>query len=103
MNKTTLKALKGSIAKWQKIVDGTGIDEGTKNCPLCKMFLHREMIDDRGYIVDDMCGGCPVAIATDYSAICFGSPYGDYARTKTKRNATRMLRFLQRLVPPEAR
>ena len=38
MNKETLKALKGSIEKWEAIVAGTGVDSGTINCPLCKFF-----------------------------------------------------------------
>ena len=35
----TLRALKGSITKWNKIVKSTKAeDKGTANCPLCKLF-----------------------------------------------------------------
>ncbi len=63
MNKKTLKALKGSIKKWEKIVGGTGEDEGHKNCPLCKCG----------------CCRCPVAIKTG-STDCDGTPYREWAR-----------------------
>lgn len=59
----TLKALKGSIAKWEAIVAGTGEDMGTHNCPLCHAF----------YKHDD-CDGCPVAEETG-NGECHGSPY----------------------------
>jgi hypothetical protein len=38
MDEKTLEALKGSIRKWEAIVDGTGEDDGADNCPLCHMF-----------------------------------------------------------------
>jgi len=37
MDIETLKALKGSIKKWERIVEGTGVDEGADNCPLCEI------------------------------------------------------------------
>lgn len=39
MDKRTLKALQGSIKKWEKIVAGTGTDGGMADCPLCKLFF----------------------------------------------------------------
>ncbi len=48
MNRKTKKALKGSIAKWEKIVSGKGVDEGWNNCLLCEMFI------------EDDCKKCPV-------------------------------------------
>ena len=39
MNRKTLTALKGSIKKWEKIVAGTGSDNGYQNCPLCALFV----------------------------------------------------------------
>jgi len=36
-----LEALKGSIKKWERIVEGTGVDEGADNCPLCELFWHK--------------------------------------------------------------
>lgn len=64
MNAKTLKALRGSIAKWRAIVDGTGTDEGPDNCPLCLIFRYDECID------------CPVAMKTGKDS-CEGSPYVD--------------------------
>lgn len=61
MNAKTLTALKGSIDKWQKIVDGTGVDDGALNCPLCRLF-------------DDTCEKCPVAIKSGKSN-CDNTPY----------------------------
>lgn len=39
MNSRTLKALKGSIRKWERICNGTGEDRGPRNCPLCELFF----------------------------------------------------------------
>lgn len=77
MDAETLEALKGSIAKWQAIVDGTGIDEGTSNCPLCALFYNSCEYDDDGY--ENICQGCPVMAVTGYDD-CGGSPYSDWAR-----------------------
>jgi len=52
MNKETLEALKGSIEKWKKIATGKGVDEGWKNCPLCRLFII------------DGCRNCPVKLKT---------------------------------------
>ena len=48
MTKKVLKALKGSIKKWESIVKGTGEEHGSKNCPLCKA------LGTMNY--DDFCG-----------------------------------------------
>jgi hypothetical protein len=61
MNKKTLQALKGSIRKWEKIVAGTGVDNGHCNCPLCKVF-------------PIACLGCPVYEKTGFDD-CAESPY----------------------------
>jgi hypothetical protein len=37
MKSETLKALKGSIIKWTKILNRTGKDRGSENCPLCEL------------------------------------------------------------------
>jgi hypothetical protein len=72
MNADTLVALKGSIAKWEAIVAGTGHDDGCENCPLCGMFAN-------GYREDDLpgCTGCPVAEAAGTSC-CNNTPYDNY-------------------------
>lgn len=62
MNRETLKALRGSIRKWEKIVDGTDEDRGHRNCPLCALFF------------DDNCRGCPVSDATGQCG-CNDTPY----------------------------
>ena len=50
MKRATLKALRGSINKWRKIVGGTGEDRGTINCPLCRLLASIPL-----------CSGCPVS------------------------------------------
>jgi hypothetical protein len=79
MDEQTLKALNGSIEKWQKIVDGVGQDHGSSNCPLCKLF-NSPIEDERriamSYYGED-CWGCPVMDATS-KHYCGGSPYKDW-------------------------
>ena len=63
MRKETLKALQGSIAKWQRIVDrATALEYGKDNCPLCTIFFHKE------------CEHCPVYESTGEGG-CSGTPY----------------------------
>lgn len=66
MTKKALKGLKASIRKWKKIVNETGVDEGTYNCPLCKLFY------------DDCCTGCPVEEKTGKVG-CAASVYDDWS------------------------
>lgn len=73
MDKRTLTALEGSIAKWEAIVAGTEVDRGVDNCPLCREFSH---IDDPD--TGDMCCGCPVSDRTGQSDCC-ETPYIDFA------------------------
>lgn len=68
MDAKTLEALKGSIAKWEKIVAGNGGDEGEDNCPLCKVFLVGQKT---------ICIGCPVFASTGAHG-CLGSPYENW-------------------------
>ena len=97
MNKKTLKALKGSIQKWEKIVAGDGIDEGINNCPLCKEFY------------EDDCIGCPV----DHN-VCSSTPYPEWCIHQEKHHnsyraecstcktiAIKELNFLKSLLPHE--
>ena len=65
MDRATVKALRGSIKKWELIVLGRGTDEGDDNCPLCHMFF------------DNDCIGCPVSARTGHSN-CVGSPYAKF-------------------------
>lgn len=61
----TLEALRGSIAKWEAIVAGTGEDLGPENCALCQEFITND------------CEGCPVYQATQ-RVYCMSTPYGYY-------------------------
>jgi len=70
MNKETLAALNGSIRKWKKIVEGTEVDRGTDNCPLCQMFHRRRIAFQR----DSACDGCPVKNKSG-EMYCESTPY----------------------------
>ena len=70
MDHKTLKALKGSIRKWELIVAGKGVDRGESNCPLCKLFAH----------APNYCRCCPVMEETGQES-CIGSPYDTWAHT----------------------
>ena len=60
MNKITLGAVNGSIEKWEKVADGTGVDQSERNCPLCQLF--------------PWCEGCPVHKKTKKPQ-CFNTPW----------------------------
>jgi hypothetical protein len=76
MDLETLTALQGSIAKWERIVAGTGIDHGSRNCPLCQKFAPPRWEDSE---TEMPCEGCPVMVATGLDR-CRGSPYDKYAK-----------------------
>lgn len=90
MDKATLKALKGSISKWESIVAGSGADNGCDNCPLCKKFYKEE------------CNGCPVREASG-QPFCDGTPYDKFRAAgsmENKRKAAELeLAFLRSLLP----
>ena len=65
MDKRTLKALKESIKKWEKIVAGKGGDRGGGNCALCELFAEEGCID------------CPVYIKTG-KCDCSDTPYVEW-------------------------
>lgn len=96
MDKPTLKALRGSINKWIKIVRGTGVDYGEANCPLCKMFN----------TFGNDCVGCPVFQKTK-KPYCMGTPFAGWVRLNVDRVenerhakwARKELAFLQSLLP----
>lgn len=66
MDKKALKALEGSIRKWERIVQAKGKDNGRDNCPLCKLYY------------DEDCEGCPVMKKIG-SGCCEGTPYSDWS------------------------
>jgi hypothetical protein len=102
MDALTLKALRGSIAKWEAIVAGTGDDKGHLNCSLCQIFhtLYRDDADSAS------CSGCPVFERTG-ETFCDGTPYGDYINAfdlgagpgEIDRLAQAELDFLRSLLP----
>lgn len=61
---TVTEAIRGSIAKWEAIVAGTGTDQGSTNCPLCVLF----------WDAPNHCSGCPISEWSGQSN-CEGTPY----------------------------
>ena len=104
MEKKTLKALKGSIQKWKKIVKGTGVDKGYVNCPLCQLFYKEENL------IGKLCLGCPVMEKTGHPN-CQKTPYVDYIKfgfeytdsdsPDSLKYAKKELKFLESLLPKE--
>ncbi len=116
MDTETLKALKGSIKKWEDIAYNGGKDKGAVNCPLCVMFNHY----NEEY--DDWCVGCPVSEFAQEMA-CANTPYEDWFDhqcdahidddpeymdgaygcecSECTRIAIRMIKFLTLLLPKE--
>ena len=105
MKAKTLKALKGSIAKWEGILAGTGEDDGTDSCPLCGLFFYND------------CYGCVVSQEAEKQG-CAGTPYFtwldhqddahglmDFPMSiecpECRKIARRELNFLKRLLPNE--
>jgi len=80
MDKKTLKALKKSIRKWEKIVAGEGEDRGCDNCALCKLFAEYE------------CAGCPVYVETGETS-CQGTPFHEWARHHEEKHLTGVLKI----------
>ena len=101
-SKRKLKALRGSIQKWEKIVDGTGMDKREENCPLCLTYPE--------------CSSCPIAETVDRNG-CWGTPWIKWTQHQhqkhlshgymkvecptCKRLAKKELNFLKGLLPEE--
>jgi len=65
MDAKTLKALRKSIAKWEKNTRIRKIGNAktdARDCPLCELYL------------DDACDECPVSEKTKHIG-CYGTPY----------------------------
>ncbi|MDD5616351.1 MAG: hypothetical protein PHH85_09135 [Candidatus Methanoperedens sp.] len=75
-------ALEVSIAKWQDIVDETGINESADNCALCET-------------TDATCDNCLIYQKTGIK--CQNTPYGQYCKKPSKENAQAELDFLKSL------
>ena len=99
MDKITLKALRGSIKKWEGIVAGKVVDRGADNCPLCVKFVLKTRT----------CSGCPVSEKTGAPGckqspwerwVCNGGGFGFTGDTPfRKRLAQAELNFLKKLLP----
>ena len=72
--KSTKKALDLSIKKWEEIAAGTGTDEGSRNCALCKKY--NIVVTESPKSVKN-CVGCPVAVVSG-KQYCVGTPYQMY-------------------------
>ena len=59
---TKIEAIRGSIQKWEAIVEGTGVDRGSSNCALCQKYNNRT--------TGIPCIGCPVP-----KIFCDKTPY----------------------------
>ena len=118
MDERTLKALRGSIRKWQRIAKGQIRDKGPQNCPLCKLFNNNDIEGEDcvgwGVVIKAStkdCVGCPVMAATGLR-YCMGTPYeeffdyngGSLVRTPEARKAAEAeLEFLRSLLPAGGR
>lgn len=75
------EALEGSIRKWEKIVNGTGADDGWHNCPLC----------DKHNQPGVYCDGCIVQEnRTSPLKGCSGTPYAQWDAHHHKAHHGRM-------------
>ena len=72
-SKRKLKALEGSIEKWEKIVDGTGVDDRDGNCPLCKLYPG--------------CKPCPVAQTAHFTG-CNDTPFIKWCKHHVEKHPT---------------
>ena len=61
-----IKLIQESIAKWEAIRDGKGVDQGHYNCPLCHEYYYRR------------CAGCPIQEHTG-EMYCIDTPYDKWA------------------------
>lgn len=60
------QAINGSVQKWLDIATGHATDQGSMNCPLCRLFFFG--------IGEECCAGCPVYKKTGQIG-CRGTPY----------------------------
>lgn len=67
MDEDTRVGILSSIEKWEHIVNGTGVDDGTDNCALCKEF-HK----------NGNCTECPVVTIGNGRYGCFETPYSSW-------------------------
>lgn len=92
-------ALVYSIKKWEFVVrfkeltrDAILLDDGSgRTCALCKYLYEVTPI------CDGFCNGCPILISTGLLQ-CEGTPYWEFVRNNTAKNARKELEFLRGLL-----
>ena len=99
MTPGALKALRGSIKKWQSVVAGTMAPTDALSChtcPLCHLFHDKS---------PGWCQGCPVKLTTGLDT-CQGTPFYDYHKAVKHNDSKAMtaaaraeLAFLRSLLP----
>jgi len=62
-----IKALKGSVKKWERIVAGVAEDGGSIDCPCCQQYA-------KGQSTVQLCSQCPIALTTGFRS-CDETPY----------------------------
>lgn len=108
MKPKTLKALRESIAHWDRLASGTRKPDeliGVSGCALCELFWESHP--------ETSCLGCPVLERTGQKC-CNGTPYNDvqqlikpaedeegYDTPAFKEAAMRELEFLRSLLPED--
>lgn len=106
MKPEVVEAIRGSIAKWEGIINGSGVDEGTDNCPLCAMFLAAQCsgCPIRDKMGKSYCRGTPIEVWRELSLKHFGkSEKRFYAATPVSLEiAKTVLQFLKNLLPEES-
>ncbi len=87
MSKRVKRALRESVAIWERRAKGERVDE---NCPLCEVI-----------VFGTQCKECPVARSSSEPEIygCNETPYWDWDEEQTSANAQKELDFLKSLLP----
>ena len=82
MNRKTRKALLESIfIKWENILSCKGDENGSDDCPLCKMFLKKS------------CEGCPISTKTGL-VYCENTPYEAWSAYAPEHNGNTFTAWL---------
>ena len=68
ISKEHMEAIKDSIIKWQNIINGTILDNGRENCPLC---IYNTKITGN---INTACAVCAIYMDTHQGG-CQGTPY----------------------------
>lgn len=82
------RAVLGSARKWRNIADGTGLDEGPNNCPLCRIFFDSGCESLGAYGVREY---CPLS---EFGENCLNarSAYDRWDKTRSYRRLARYAR-----------